>query len=95
MLDALNEAGFEVMSDCRRGECGVCALDVVAIDGEIDHRDVFLSDAPEEEGRKSAPAFARRRHGDDGYAVPARACISPLDRLFPYKRSGLLRFGSQ
>src|SRR2546423_8712601 len=44
MLDVLNEAGFEVMSDCQRGECGVCAVDVIAIDGEIDHRDVFFSE---------------------------------------------------
>ena len=44
MLDALNDAGFEVMSDCQRGECGVCAIDVVSVDGQIDHRDVFFSD---------------------------------------------------
>ncbi len=44
MLDALNEAGHEVMSDCQRGECGVCAIDVAAVDGVIDHRDVFFSD---------------------------------------------------
>ncbi|WP_447414934.1 2Fe-2S iron-sulfur cluster-binding protein, partial [Clostridium perfringens] len=43
MLAALNEAGYEIMSDCERGECGVCAIDVVALDGEIDHRDVFFS----------------------------------------------------
>ena len=28
-LDALAEAGIEVMADCRRGECGLCMLDVV------------------------------------------------------------------
>jgi hypothetical protein len=31
MLDALNAAGFEGISDCQRGECGVCAEDVVAV----------------------------------------------------------------
>src|SRR5258705_11182772 len=30
MLAVLNEAGFEVMSDCQRGECCFCAFDVVA-----------------------------------------------------------------
>src|SRR6185295_1590899 len=59
MLDALNAAGFEVMSDCQRGECGVCAVDVIAVDGEIDHRDVFFSDAQKRENRKICPCVSR------------------------------------
>jgi len=61
MLDVLNEAGHEVISDCRRGECGVCAIDVVGIDGEIDHRDVFLSDHQKRENRKICPCVSRAR----------------------------------
>jgi vanillate O-demethylase ferredoxin subunit len=45
MLDALEAAGIGVVADCRRGECGLCAVDVVACTGSIDHRDVFLSPA--------------------------------------------------
>ena len=59
MLDALNAAGFEVMSDCQRGECGVCAVDVVAVDGAIDHRDVFFSDAQKQDNRKICPCVSR------------------------------------
>lgn len=44
LLDVLNEAGYDVIADCRRGECGVCAIDLVNIDGELDHRDVFFSE---------------------------------------------------
>jgi len=59
MLDALNEAGYEVMSDCQRGECGVCAIDVIAVDGQIDHRDVFFSDHQKETNRKICPCVSR------------------------------------
>jgi ferredoxin-NADP reductase len=59
MLDALNEAGFEVISDCQRGECGVCAIDVIAVDGQIDHRDVFFSDHQKEASGKICPCVSR------------------------------------
>ncbi|WP_065754881.1 PDR/VanB family oxidoreductase [Bradyrhizobium paxllaeri] len=59
MLDALNGAGFEVISDCQRGECGVCAVDVLTVEGEIDHRDVFFSDQQKRENRKICPCVSR------------------------------------
>jgi vanillate O-demethylase ferredoxin subunit len=44
LLEALDAAGVQTLWDCKRGECGLCAMDVLAVDGEIDHRDVFLSE---------------------------------------------------
>jgi ferredoxin-NADP reductase len=44
MLEALELAGADMMFDCRKGECGLCEVRVLALDGEIDHRDVFYSE---------------------------------------------------
>jgi vanillate O-demethylase ferredoxin subunit len=42
MLDALQDAGVEIMYDCLRGECGLCRVRILEADGFVDHRDVFL-----------------------------------------------------
>lgn len=43
MLEALEACGADMMFDCRRGECGLCQVKVLEVQGVIDHRDVFLS----------------------------------------------------
>ena len=43
LLDMLEEHGVQALSDCRRGECGLCAMDIVQVQGTVDHRDVFFS----------------------------------------------------
>lgn len=42
-LQAIEHAGGEVISDCLRGECGLCVVPILTADGPVDHRDVFLS----------------------------------------------------
>lgn len=59
LLDAIEMAGVQAMSGCRRGECGLCALDVVALDGEIDHRDVFLSEHEKLGNQRICPCVSR------------------------------------
>ena len=59
LLDVLEAAGIEVMNDCRRGECGLCAMDVLALDGEIDHRDVFLSAHEKQENKRICACVSR------------------------------------
>jgi len=59
MLEALNAAGYEVISDCQRGECGVCAVDVTAVDGDIDHRDVFFSAHQKHDNAKMCACVSR------------------------------------
>ncbi len=59
LLDELEMAGIPAIYDCRRGECGLCVMDVIAIDGEIDHRDVFLSDDEKQQNNKICVCVSR------------------------------------
>ncbi|MBC7599988.1 MAG: oxidoreductase [Polaromonas sp.] len=59
LLDALERAGVETLWDCRRGECGLCAMDVLALDGEADHRDVFLSAHEKQQNQRICACVSR------------------------------------
>lgn len=59
LLDVLAEAGIDTLSDCRRGECGLCAMDVVSVQGCIDHRDVFFSEHEKQANRRLCACVSR------------------------------------
>lgn len=60
MLEALEAAGLDLMSDCRRGECGLCALPILELEGgHVVHHDVFFSDAQKAEGGRLCPCVSR------------------------------------
>jgi vanillate O-demethylase ferredoxin subunit len=59
MLEALEACGAEVMYDCRRGECGLCQVKVLDVQGGIDHRDVFLSDAQHQKNDRLQSCVSR------------------------------------
>ena len=59
LLDALEQAGVQTLFDCRRGECGLCVMDVLALDGEIDHRDVFLSEHEKQQNQRICVCVSR------------------------------------
>ncbi len=59
MLDALEAAGVEMISDCRRGECGLCAVNILDLDGTLDHRDVFFSDKEKATNEKMCTCVSR------------------------------------
>jgi ferredoxin len=59
MLGALEAAGVEVIFDCRRGECGLCALDILEVDGVVDHRDVFFSEEEKAANKKLCTCVSR------------------------------------
>jgi ferredoxin-NADP reductase len=59
LLDELEMAGVQAIYDCRRGECGLCAMDVIAFKGDIDHRDVFLSDEEKASNKRICVCVSR------------------------------------
>ncbi|MBO9873390.1 MULTISPECIES: PDR/VanB family oxidoreductase [Xanthomonas] len=75
LLDALSAAGVEVMADCRRGECGLCVVEVLEAAAPLDHRDVFLSDEQRHSNRKLCACVSRALGGsvsiDTGYRADA------------------------
>ena len=59
MLEALEEAGVGMIFDCLRGECGLCALPILDVDGIVDHRDVFYSEAEKAGNAKLCTCVSR------------------------------------
>ena len=57
ILETLIEAGAEPLSDCRRGECGVCVATVIA--GVPLHRDYYLTDAEKRAGKSMCICISR------------------------------------
>jgi len=88
LLDVLEQHGVETLSDCRRGECGLCTLDVIELHGTLDHRDVFFSDAQKREGHRLCSCVSRVAGGgvvldtdwrDDSAAASPRTAARSAD----------------
>ena len=50
-----------MMFDCRKGECGLCEVRVLDLDGVIDHRDVFYSERQKDARSKICCCVSRIR----------------------------------
>lgn len=61
ILECLEAAGCDPLFDCRRGECGVCAVDVLEAEGGIDHRDHVLSSGEKAANRVIQICVSRSR----------------------------------
>ncbi len=77
VLDALTAAGADLMYDCRKGECGLCLVDVARVEGHLDHRDVFLSTAQQERGDRICLCVSRAA------AAPGTGRPAVLDLSLP------------
>ena len=61
VLAALRGANIDVQSDCEEGLCGSCEVAVIA--GDIDHRDLVLTKAERDEGRRMMSCCSRAKGG--------------------------------
>lgn len=61
LLDTLEQQGVQAIWGCRRGECGLCALPVLALDGDIEHRDVFFSEHEKQANTQMCVCVSRVR----------------------------------
>ncbi len=81
MLDALMEAGIDMIYDCRRGECGLCAITVLEASAPLDHRDVFFSAEERREEAKICACVSRAVGGtitiDTGYRKDGGVTTTP------------------
>jgi ferredoxin-NADP reductase len=59
MLEALEAAGIDMIFDCRRGECGLCALPILETEGVVDHRDVFFTEEEKAANTKLCTCVSR------------------------------------
>lgn len=53
----LEEAGLDIPVSCEQGVCGTCLTGVIS--GELDHRDMFMSDEEHAEGKLFTPCCSR------------------------------------
>lgn len=64
ILSALEDAGIEVLYDCKKGECGLCQVTVLECSGDIDHRDFFFREDQKKTNNKMCICVSRVANGD-------------------------------
>ena len=69
MLEALEDAGVDMMFGCRKGECGLCEVRVLGLEGGIDHRDVFYSERQQQATAKMCCCVSRAVTSPTGSAA--------------------------
>jgi ferredoxin len=57
LLECLLDNGIAVPNLCRKGVCGECRTAVAC--GEVDHRDLYLTDEEKESGAAIMPCVSR------------------------------------
>ena len=79
VLEALERQGVDMMSDCRKGECGLCQVKVLSLAGRIDHRDVFYSDRQKAPDSTMCCCVSRVVAAQPGAAPASRPAVLTID----------------
>jgi vanillate O-demethylase ferredoxin subunit len=77
MLEALEDAGVDMMFDCRKGECGLCEVRILDLKGAVDHRDVFYSERQQHAKEKMCCCVSRAVSSATGSRTDANSSGSP------------------
>lgn len=77
MLEALEDAGVDMMFDCRKGECGLCEVRILDLKGAVDHRDVFYSERQHHAAEKMCCCVSRAVTSATGSRTDADCSGSP------------------
>ena len=78
MLEALEDAGVDMMFDCRKGECGLCEVRILNLDGgAVDHRDVFYSERQQHAAEKMCCCVSRAVSSPTGSRTDANSSVTP------------------
>ncbi|EJE54303.1 flavodoxin reductase family protein [Acidovorax sp. CF316] len=59
IVDALRTHGVDIMTSCEQGVCGTCLTRV--LEGEVDHRDMYLSDEERATNEQCLPCCSRAK----------------------------------
>lgn len=59
IIDVMRQAGVEIETSCEQGVCGTCLCKV--LEGEPDHRDLYLNEAERSAGKLMLPCVSRAR----------------------------------
>jgi ferredoxin-NADP reductase len=63
LLQVLEQENLEIMYDCKKGECGLCQVDILEYTGDIDHRDLFFSEEEKGKNLKICACVSRVANG--------------------------------
>lgn len=59
VVEALRKEGIDILTSCEQGVCGTCLTRV--LEGEVDHRDMYLTDEEKASNEQFMPCCSRAR----------------------------------